>query len=61
MEIELNYNGYFLISAASGDFNPYYSQVESFKLFDPKIFQKNSNEIIKDRNAKSKTAKEGLA
>ena len=36
MEIELNYPGYFLVSAASGDFHPYYSIVESFKIFDPK-------------------------
>jgi hypothetical protein len=59
MEILLDYNGFFLLSASSGDFNPYFTQIEAFKLFDPKIFQKNSNDISKDRNSKSK--KEGLS
>jgi hypothetical protein len=59
MEILLDYNGFFLLSSSSGDFNPYFTQIESFKLFDPKIFQKNNNDIGKDRNAKSK--KEGLS
>ena len=59
MEIELNYNGYFVIAGSSGDWNPYMSQIESFKLFDPKIFQKNSNDMGKDRSNKSK--KEGLS
>ena len=59
MEVLLDYNGYFVLSASAGDFNPYYTQVESFKLFDPKIFQKNNSDVNKDRNAKGK--KEGLA
>jgi hypothetical protein len=54
MEIVLDYEGYFLISASAGDFNPYYSQVESFKLFDPKVFWKNNGEMARDRNAKGK-------
>lgn len=59
MEVILDYEGYFVIAASAGDFNPYYSQVESFKLFDPKIFWKNSGDFNKDRNAKGK--KEGLS
>jgi hypothetical protein len=58
MEITLDYQGYFLMSASAGDFNPYTTTVESFKLFDPKIFWKNTGELVKDRNAKGK--KEGL-
>jgi|LakMenEpi03Aug12_release.lakeMendotaPanAssembly.Ray.scaffolds.fasta_scaffold354897_1 hypothetical protein len=50
MEILLDYNGFFLLSASSGDFNPYFTQIEAFKFFDPKIFQKNINDISKDRN-----------
>ena len=46
------------MSASAGDFNPYTTTVESFKLFDPKIFWKNTGELVKDRNAKGK--KEGL-
>lgn len=58
MEVTLDYEGYFLVSASSGDFNPYGTSIESFKLFDPKVFHKNPESITKDRNAKGK--KQGL-
>lgn len=59
MEVVLDYEGYFVIAASAGDFNPYYTQVESFKLFDPKIFWKNGDTVGRDRSAKAK--KEGLS
>lgn len=59
MEIVLDYEGYFLISASSGDFNPYITQVDSFKLFDPKVYYKSPSDAIKDKQAK--TRKEGLS
>ena len=59
MEVILDYNGYFVISASGGDFNPYFSQLESFKLFDPKIFWKNAGDLGKERGEKKK--REGLS
>lgn len=59
MEIVLDYEGYFLISASSGDFNPYFTQIDSFKLFDPKVYYKAPSDAIKDKQAKSR--KEGLS
>ena len=36
LEANLDFNGYFLLSAGSGSYNPDHVYLHSFKLYDPK-------------------------
>jgi len=46
MEVTLDYEGYFLISAFSGEFNPYYHYLDQFMLFNPKVFHKQTSDNL---------------
>ena len=51
-EADINFNGYFLLSAASGVHNPDHVYLKSIKLFDPKVAANNEH-FQEARHAKS--------
>jgi hypothetical protein len=43
LEANLDFNGYFLLSAGSGSYNPDHVYLHSFKLYDPKTVATNDH------------------